>query len=238
MYKNKFKEKFNKKTKSLKSVWFTFLGNLFFVYCLVACLGLILFSTVTIECRVTGSSMQPTLNGVDENKQDYVYVNTKNKDYNYGDVIVINVVWDNEPIIKRIIGMPGDKIDIVFVDNEYKLERNGEIIEEEYIYIDRDPDTPTKMKNGMAKTRERLLGLKDSNPELFEDGKYIVEDNEVFVLGDHRQVSIDSSKWGAFSLEDIVGKVENIRYYGDCIFTFYWNYIVKGEFIHTLVNCF
>lgn len=233
--KNKF-ENFNIKEKKLQRILLNFLGNLFFCYCVIICLSLILFSAVTIECKVNGSSMQPTLNGVDEKKSDFVYVNIYDQNYSYGDIVVIDVDWDEEPIIKRIVGLPGDTIDIVNENNTWKLERNGVIIDEDYIYIDRDPSVATSKKNGNYRTCERLEELKKNNPELFTNGKYIVKENEIFALGDHRVVSVDSSQYGAFSFDKITGKVELIRYYEDNVGKFYFDYIIDGKFIYTLLK--
>ena len=235
--KNNF-QNFNIKQGRLRKILLNFLGNLFFCYCVIICLSLILFSAVTIECKVNGSSMQPTLNRLDEKKSDYVYVNIYDKDYSYGDIVVINVDWDEEPIIKRVVGLPGDIIDIVYDDNTWKLERNGEIVEEDYIFIDLDPSTPTSLKNGNYKSSERLERLKVNSPELFENGKYIVKDSEIFALGDHREVSVDSSQYGGFAFSQITGKVELIRYYEDNVFKFYFDYIVNGKFVYTLIKIF
>lgn len=237
MKKRQFKE-FNINKSSLHKMILNFLGNLFFVYCLIICIALILFSTMTIECKVNGSSMQPTLNGVDEHKSDYVYVNIYDNDYSYGDIIVVNVDWDDEPIIKRIVGLPGDVIDIVNNGVEWKLERNGEIVDEEYIFIDGDASTPTSYKNGMNKSHDRFERLKTNYPEIFVDGKYVVKEGEIFALGDHRAVSVDSSEYGGFKISDIVGKVELTRYYGDNAFNFYFDYIIKGRFFGTISNVF
>lgn len=235
--KNLFKD-FNIKKSGLRKILLNFLGNLFFCYCLIVCLALILFSAITIECKVNGTSMQPTLNGIHEKKNDYVYVNIYDNDYAYGDIVVIKVDWDNEPIIKRIVGLPGDTIDIVYDVNEWKLERNGKIIQEDYLFVDIDPSVVTSKKNGMNKSHERLEKLKESSPQLFEGGKYVVKDNEIFALGDHRAVSVDSSEYGGFSVTNITGKVELIRYYEDNTFAFYFNYIIKGKFFNTLINIF
>jgi len=239
MIKKKFNTKFNINNDRLHKILLNFLGNLFFCYCLIICLALILFSAVTIECKVNGTSMQPTLNGVDEKKNDYVYVNIHDNDYNYGDIVVINVSWDDEPIIKRIVGLPGDKIDVVFHNNEWKLSRNDEIIDEEYLFIDTNSETPTSEKNGMFRDgKDLLFNLKESSPQLFEDGKYIVGENEIFALGDHRAVSVDSSEYGSFKYSEIMGKVELIRYYDINEFYFYFDYIVRGRFVNTFINMF
>ena len=103
------------------------IGNIFFCYCIIIASALIIFSLMTIECEVTGSSMQPTLNRKGGNKSDIAYVNKLDHDYEYGDIVVIDLVdvigyvVSDEIVIKRVVGLPGDVIDIVNVDGQYKL---------------------------------------------------------------------------------------------------------------------
>ena len=230
-------QKFNNK-KTLFKVFLDFFANLFFTYCVIIGLALILFSSVTIECVVRGSSMLPTLNNYTGNKTDIVFVNTCDKDITYGDIVVCDAHGDvDNDIIKRVIGLAGDIIDIVYHDNEYKLELNGKIIEEDYIYISQDPRVPTNNRNGMEHTFTKFNALKVSKPELFDNGgKLIVPSKSIFVLGDNRNVSVDSSSLGTFTYDDIEGKVELIKYYGTSNFSFYYDYIIEGKFIKTLIN--
>lgn len=213
-----------------------FLGNLFCAYAIIIALALIFFSSVTIECEVFGSSMQPTLNQNVSN-HDYVYVNSCDDKYTYGDIVVVDV--DSEYIIKRVAGLSGDRIAIVLDDGIYKLSRNDEIIEENYIKISNNVTTPTYTRNGMDETFAHMEILKSSKPELFnEQGQLVVPENEIFVLGDNRAVSQDSSFYGPFKLSTVLGKVELIRYAGTSSYSFYYNYILKGQFFITFANIF
>ena len=174
-----------------------------------------------------------------ENKHDTVYINKYDKTYKYGDIIVISTTSD--AIIKRIVGLPGDVIDFVRVDGVYKLERNGEIIDEDsYILINNSPLIPTYSQNGMDTAYNlRWINLKEEKPELFnEHGKLVVGDSQVFALGDNRKVSIDSTYHGPFEMSAIQGVVENIKYYKESSFGFYWDYVVQGDFLITLFNLF
>lgn len=237
MFKINLLKHFNTKASGLRRVLLNFWGNLFFTYCLIVALVLIFFSFVTIECDVSGTSMQPTLNKMGGEKSDIVFVNKYDLDFDYGDIVVIKTV--NDPIIKRVVGLGGDIVDIVLQDNIYYLERNGEIIEENYIKYNSSITMPTYIQNGMDKTYHNWCELKETKPELFnEEGKMLVGNNQIFALGDNRAVSLDSSSHGAYEINDVDGIVEQTLYYGESEFEFYWNYIVKGKFFYTLINVF
>lgn len=226
----------NKKTSF--RVFVEFFSNLFFTYCVIIGFALIIFSSVTLECVVTGSSMKPTYNNyMSNNVHDVVFVNTKDKNVTYGDIVVCKT--QTESIIKRVVGLPHDVIDIVWDENEYKLELNGKIIEEKYIYVIVDPRVPTRNRNGMNYTFERFDALRSSKPELFnEDAKLVVPDNQIFVLGDNRGVSIDSSSLGTIDYSNLEGQVELVKYHGTSDFSFYYDYIIEGKFIATIINIF
>lgn len=213
------------------------LSNLIFAYTIVIALGLIIFSTATIECKVNGESMKPTYNIID-NTNDYVYVNKFNHNYKYGDIVIIYT--DEEPIIKRVVGLPGDIIDIVFDDESgvYRLERNGKLIIENYIYHNGN-SYETISQNGMDKTHDRFEEYKLKNKILLNnDNKLIIREGELFALGDNRRISSDSSERGPFDFEKIGGIVEVNRWYDESKFDFYFNYLTKGQFFYTLSNIF
>lgn len=82
----------------------------------------------------------------------------------------------NIRLVKRVVGAPGDIIDI----REGKVIRNGEALHEPYI---------------MGKTYKRELVL----PVTVPPGKY-------FVLGDNREISRDSRSFGFIDRSQIEGK--------------------------------
>ncbi len=108
-----------------------------------------------------------------------------------GDVVICrldNQDGPEENIIKRVIGLPGDEIDIVWngdsEDVEYALYRNGELVEEPFL-------------------GEPMMTAGD------QDYPYTVEDGTFFVMGDNRNASSDSRRTsiGAIEKEDLVGRV-------------------------------
>lgn len=123
--------------------------------------------------RVTGSSMTPTL------QNDELVVCSKRSNFKQGDVVAF--YYNNKILLKRVIGISGDVIDIKEDGTVYV---NGEVIEEPYV-------------------NELALGTCDI--EL----PYQVPDNRIFVMGDHRSVSVDSRSTtvGCIADEYVIGKV-------------------------------
>lgn len=89
--------------------------------------------------------------------------------------------WQNKLLLKRVIGGPGDMISI---DNDGNVTVNGKLLKEPYV-------------------DKKTLGECDLTfPYQVPEGRY-------FVMGDHREVSIDSrsSVIGCVEKEQIIGKV-------------------------------
>ena len=217
--------------------WINSIANLFVSFCLVVAIMLFVFSCITAECVVVGASMVPTYNADAKAGNDIVFVNKFDNDYSVGDIVVINM--DNaDPIIKRIVAVGGDVVDIVYTDYGYKLEINGEIFDEDYINYKYDTDI--LMQNGMKDYFVLFHGdMKVNFPELFnEQGKIVVPDGEFFVLGDNRHESKDSMYYGTFKAEEFIGTVENLLAAGESKFMFYVDYIVSGKFFTSVANCF
>lgn len=232
----KFKKLLKNTNIDYLSVLLNYIGNLFFSFCLVIALALIIFSSVTVECTVLGASMRPLYNNDPRKGNDVVYVNVYDHDYEVGDIIVIKVEA-GDPIIKRVVALAGDKVDIIKTDIGYNLEINGKLIDEDYLEIDTQAES--QKKNGLFFSFERLEALREARPVLFDDaGKYVVKENQVFALGDNRHVSKDSTFYGAFDKSNIMGIVERTRFADMSEFDFYVDYIFKGQFFESIANCF
>jgi signal peptidase I len=135
----------------------------------------ILFSLFFRIVNVSGDSMTNTLQNGEKLVLSGVVTNP-----DYGDIVVIRRENDT-PLIKRVIGLPGDKIFID--DNTGLVYRNGQALDEPYI---RDGFTPSR-------------GLTSA---------YTVPEGGIFVLGDHRKESLDSRMLrDQISMKDVVGVV-------------------------------
>jgi len=127
--------------------------------------------------KVEGTSMTPAL--INDERifiNKFVY-RLGISDIVRGDTIVFWAPEDpSRSYIKRVIGVPGDMVEIA--DGTVIL--NGERLEEPYI---RDED------------RDRM-----------SMGRRLVEAGHYFVLGDHRNSSNDSRSWGTVARDAIYGK--------------------------------
>ena len=140
----------------------------------VAAIAVLVATLLLPVMRITGTSMQPGFQPGD------ILVGWKTRDLERGDTCMF--YFNNKLIIKRLIGLGGDMIDI---DEEGHVAVNGEQLEEES-YIS-----------------EYALGLCDL------DFPYEVPVGSCFVLGDNRDNSTDSraTNFGCISEEEMVGKV-------------------------------
>ena len=122
--------------------------------------------------QIYGSSMNPTLWDRD------TVVAVKDKTPARGDVVAFNL--NNKILVKRVIGVGGDRIDVL---EDGTVLVNGEQLEETYITakVDGDPDITLP---------------------------YQVPEDSYFVMGDHREKSVDSRHTvvGCVTKEQLIGK--------------------------------
>lgn len=98
----------------------------------------------------------------------------------FGDVVILNNS-DSNDYIKRIVGLPGDTLNI---DNESgRFIRNGEILDEPYAW---------------GKTLKLQGGI---------EFPVTLQENEYFVLGDNREHSNDSRYFGSVDIARIKAKI-------------------------------
>lgn len=140
-------------------------------YIIILVAVILIRSFLVTPALVQGTSMDDTLKG-----NDLVIINKivyRVGDINRFDIVVVSNEINSDRIIKRVIGMPNEKIE--FKDN--KLYINDNYVECNFNYKDTDDFVVT------------------------------TGDNEYFVMGDNRPVSKDSRALGAFTKDEIVGRV-------------------------------
>lgn len=108
-----------------------------------------------------------------------IVVSLKGSGYQSGDIIAF--YFDNKILVKRVIAQAGQWVDI---DEEGNVYVDGELLDEPYL-------------------EERAFG--ECNIEL----PYQVPETKVFVMGDHRSVSLDSrnTSVGCVGEDQIVGRL-------------------------------
>ena len=123
--------------------------------------------------QIFGSSMTPTLQDGD------IIFSIKDSHMEQGDIIAF--YYNNKILIKRVVAIPGDWVDI---DSDGNVFVNGTALEEPYL-------------------TEKSFG--DADIEL----PYQVPEGKYFVLGDHRSTSVDSrhTAVGCVGQEQVVGRI-------------------------------
>ncbi len=160
------REKYHRKYKQV-------LKSTLYALVVVAAIAVLIATLALPVLQISGSSMEPTLN------DEEIVVLLRTTNLKRGELCCFS--YQNKLLIKRVIGLPGDKINM---DENGNIYRNDEKIEEPYV---------TDIAWGECDIAFPC---------------YVTE-NHYFVLGDHRSTSIDSrsSVIGLVSEEFIVGKI-------------------------------
>jgi signal peptidase I len=175
----------------------------------VLAIVLVLRSFLVEPFQIPSGSMLPTLEVGDfilVNKFEYglrlPVAGTKVVELNdpqRGDVMVFKFPEDGKTnYIKRVVGLPGDKIRY----SQKQLFINDELVSERMLAN----FAPYKL------LEEELGGVKHQLIEhqlrrnIEAEGEWLVPDNSYFVMGDNRDNSNDSRFWGFVSDELVVGK--------------------------------
>jgi signal peptidase I len=131
-----------------------------------------------------------------------------------GDVVVFKVPTDDRTdYIKRIVGLPGDRIQVI----GGILHINGQPVKREPIedWVDEQGQTYHRyietLPNGVQHV---IIELSDDKPGRAADNtdEYVVPPGHYFGMGDNRDNSADSREWGYIPEENLVGRASFIFY--------------------------
>ncbi|HUI17801.1 MAG TPA: signal peptidase I [Alphaproteobacteria bacterium] len=129
-----------------------------------------------------------------------------------GDVVVFKLPRDPKiDYIKRVIGLPGDRIQVVrgvlhINGQPVKLERTQDYVANEDGFETRVPQLIETLPGGV---QHPILKLTDEGP-LNNTGEYVVPPDEYFMMGDNRDNSLDSrtTQVGYVPAENLVGRAQ------------------------------
>lgn len=121
-----------------------------------------------------------------------------------GDIVVFNYPVDPaQHFVKRVIGVPGDRVRLV----NKQVFVNGVPLKEPYAHFSRPADDLfrdnfPRLEVAAGETPEWWIRLR----KLVEDGRLIVPEGHYFVMGDNRDNSSDSRYWGFVPQANIIGR--------------------------------
>ncbi|MBR2970122.1 MAG: signal peptidase I [Clostridia bacterium] len=186
----------------------------------------LIFNIVYIKTYVRGYSMLPTLNSTVElstEDGDTVFINKYSK-FTNNDIVVAKVNWWSEgSIIKRLIGMPGDQIEIRDLGNEYGLYVNDSLM---YTRYKNDSTLAHYLEYINLIDEETFTGTTKFGNKCIK-----LTDDQYFLMGDNWGGSVDCLRYGPISSDNIVGRVEIIIPHNeDNSFLIIFKYMMKGLF--------
>ena len=149
------------------------LGGTVYVLTIVAAVAVLIATLILPVLQIEGTSMEPTLTNGD------IVLLMKTARFDCGDLC--GFTWNNKLLIKRVIGVPGDWIEI---DTDGTIYLNGEKLDEPFV-------------------EQKAFG------EFDLEFPFQVPQEQYFVVGDMRESSIDSRNTliGCIPKDQIVGKV-------------------------------
>jgi signal peptidase I len=171
---------------------------------------------------VPSGSMNPTIL-----EGDLVYVNKAAYDLRFpltlyrlarwdnparGDIIVFFSPEDKTRLVKRVVGVPGDVLEL----RDQTLFLNGKALDYAPLSSERTADLMKALKDRAIFAQEDLAGVKHSVMAIpgiqamrsFET--LTVPDGHYFVMGDNRDVSKDSRYFGFVPRREIVGQAKGV----------------------------
>ena len=152
---------------------------------------LVVVAIFTFVIRMMGVDGHSMLNTLQHGDRLLVVNSLLYHDYKYGDIVILRKdgVFDDDPIVKRVIAVEGQTVDIDFTEGIVYVD--GEALEEDYIR------EPTYIAEGT-------------------EFPLTVPEGSIFVMGDNRNGSSDSRDYrlGTVDTRYVIGKAAFLIYPG------------------------
>ena len=152
---------------------------------------LIVVAIFTFVIRMMGVDGHSMLNTLQHGDRLLVVNSLLYHDYKYGDIVILRKdgVFDDDPIVKRVIAVEGQTVDIDFTEGIVYVD--GEVLEEDYIR------EPTYTAEGT-------------------EFPLTVPEGSIFVMGDNRNGSSDSRDYrlGTVDTRYVIGKAAFLLFPG------------------------
>ena len=152
---------------------------------------LVVVAIFTFVIRMMGVDGHSMLNTLQHGDRLLVVNSLLYHDYKYGDIVILRKdgVFDDDPIVKRVIAVEGQMVDIDFTEGIVYVD--GEVLEEDYIR------EPTYVAEGT-------------------EFPLTVPEGSIFVMGDNRNGSSDSRDYrlGTVDTRYVIGKAAFLIYPG------------------------
>jgi signal peptidase I len=142
-----------------------------------------------------------------------------------GEIIVFKYPENEDKnFIKRVVGLPGDKIEIIkgklFI-NDQPVPLTGLGVYDEKEQVSGSPfyDKPKMFEEDLGAVKHRIMYMRDQSG--YDFGPKLVPKESVFVMGDNRDNSQDSRVWGFVNYSKILGRALII----------YWSWDGNGRWV-------
>jgi signal peptidase I len=150
--------------------------------------------TTTVEAfKIAGASMAPGLS-----PGDRILVDKVGLRYGLparGEVVVFRAPGDRRALVKRVIGVEGDRVEI----HGGEVRVNGAA-------LPRTPASDAPSGTEIERSGERSYPILGTPPaDRGEDGSWVIPPGHVFLLGDNRSATLDSRHLGPVSRSGIIG---------------------------------
>ncbi len=171
--------------------------NRWYIYLIVIVITLTIDHSVAIAVKenvikpyqIASGSMEPSLHVGDFILSNQTYFSTHNPER--GDIILFKYPVDEKmDFIKRIIGVPGDMIEI----------------RDKHVWINSEKITESFVQHSDSTLLTQFESVRDNF------GPFRVSQNSYFVMGDDRDTSLDSRHWGTVKRHQIKGKLSFIYF--------------------------